>query len=75
MREVRLGAPIWRYSIKRSSDSCRRCRVGRAPDLVPLHRGRHLPDATATVRALNEQGKLATIDVLGEEITNEGRRT
>ena len=34
--------------------------------------GDHLPDATATVRMLNEQGKLATIDVLGEEITNEG---
>ena len=33
--------------------------------------GDYLPDATATVRALNEQGKLATIDVLGEEITNE----
>jgi proline dehydrogenase len=33
--------------------------------------GDHLSDATATVRMLNEQGKLATIDVLGEEITNE----
>ena len=33
--------------------------------------GDHLSDATATVRALNEQSKLATIDVLGEEITNE----
>ena len=33
--------------------------------------GDHLTDATATVRALNEQHKLATIDVLGEEITNE----
>ena len=33
--------------------------------------GDYLPDASATVRALNEQGKLATIDVLGEEITNE----
>jgi proline dehydrogenase len=33
--------------------------------------GDHLVDATATVRELNEQRKLATIDVLGEEITNE----
>jgi len=33
--------------------------------------GDRLGDATATVRALNEQAKLATIDVLGEEITNE----
>jgi proline dehydrogenase len=30
-----------------------------------------LADATETVRALNRQGKRATIDVLGEEITNE----
>jgi proline dehydrogenase len=33
--------------------------------------GPELADATATVRALNKQRKLATIDVLGEEITNE----
>jgi proline dehydrogenase len=33
--------------------------------------GDHLADATATVRTLNAEGKLATIDVLGEEITNE----
>jgi proline dehydrogenase len=33
--------------------------------------GPELEDASATVRSLNEQGKLATIDVLGEEITNE----
>jgi proline dehydrogenase len=33
--------------------------------------GAELSDATATVRALNKQRKLATIDVLGEEITNE----
>jgi proline dehydrogenase len=33
--------------------------------------GPELADATATVRALNRTGKLATIDVLGEEITNE----
>jgi proline dehydrogenase len=33
--------------------------------------GPELDDASATVRALNQQGKLATIDVLGEEITNE----
>ena len=33
--------------------------------------GDRLSDATATVRGLNEEGKLATIDVLGEEITNE----
>jgi proline dehydrogenase len=33
--------------------------------------GPELVDATATVRALNKQGKLATVDVLGEEITNE----
>jgi len=33
--------------------------------------GPEIGDATATVRALNKQGKLATIDVLGEEITNE----
>jgi proline dehydrogenase len=33
--------------------------------------GPELDDASATVRSLNEQGKLATIDVLGEEITNE----
>ncbi len=33
--------------------------------------GPELTDATATVRALNRERKLATIDVLGEEITNE----
>ena len=33
--------------------------------------GAELADATATVKALNKRGKLATIDVLGEEITNE----
>jgi len=33
--------------------------------------GSELSDATHTVRALNAQGKSATIDVLGEEITNE----
>jgi proline dehydrogenase len=33
--------------------------------------GSDLSDATATVKKLNEQGKLATVDVLGEEITNE----
>jgi proline dehydrogenase len=33
--------------------------------------GPELEDASATVRALNAQGKLATVDVLGEEITNE----
>ena len=33
--------------------------------------GPELSDASATVRALNAQGKLATVDVLGEEITNE----
>jgi proline dehydrogenase len=33
--------------------------------------GSELGDASVTVRSLNEQGKLATIDVLGEEITNE----
>src|SRR5215210_602029 len=33
--------------------------------------GSELADATTTVRTLNKQGKLATIDVLGEEITNE----
>ena len=32
--------------------------------------GSKLSDATAVVRALNAQGKTATIDVLGEEITN-----
>jgi proline dehydrogenase len=32
--------------------------------------GAELVDATATVRALNERGKLATVDVLGEETTN-----
>jgi proline dehydrogenase len=32
--------------------------------------GSDLDDATWTVRALNERGKRATIDVLGEEITN-----
>ncbi len=33
--------------------------------------GTDIPDATRVVRGLNAQGKLATIDVLGEEITNE----
>jgi proline dehydrogenase len=33
--------------------------------------GSDIPDATRVVRGLNAQGKLATIDVLGEEITNE----
>ena len=33
--------------------------------------GSTLDDAVATVRALNAAGKLATIDVLGEEITHE----
>jgi proline dehydrogenase len=33
--------------------------------------GPALSDASATVRALNAQGKLATVDVLGEETTNE----
>jgi proline dehydrogenase len=33
--------------------------------------GDTLSDATATVRALNARRRLATIDVLGEEITNE----
>jgi proline dehydrogenase len=33
--------------------------------------GSDIPDAMRVVRELNVQGKLATIDVLGEEITNE----
>jgi len=33
--------------------------------------GSELKDARATVRRLNAEGKLATVDVLGEEITNE----
>ena len=33
--------------------------------------GERLEDAVATVRRLNGRGKLATVDVLGEEITNE----
>ena len=33
--------------------------------------GPELRDARETVRALNAEGKMATIDVLGEEITNE----
>ena len=33
--------------------------------------GPELKDARETVRHLNSGGKLATIDVLGEEITNE----
>jgi proline dehydrogenase len=33
--------------------------------------GSDIPDATRVVRRLNVDGKLATIDVLGEEITNE----
>jgi proline dehydrogenase len=33
--------------------------------------GSDIPDATRVVRKLNVDGKLATIDVLGEEITNE----
>jgi proline dehydrogenase len=33
--------------------------------------GPELADATTTVKTLNKRGKLATIDVLGEEITNE----
>jgi proline dehydrogenase len=33
--------------------------------------GSTLADAVATVRALNDDGKMATIDVLGEEITRE----
>src|ERR687886_1405024 len=33
--------------------------------------GPELKDARETVRRLNAQGKLATIDVLGEEITSE----
>jgi proline dehydrogenase len=34
--------------------------------------GPDLEDATHTVRALNARGKLATVDVLGEEISNVG---
>jgi proline dehydrogenase len=34
--------------------------------------GPELKDATATVRALNARGKLATVDVLGEEIKEAG---
>ena len=33
--------------------------------------GPELKDARETVRRINAEGKLATIDVLGEEITNE----
>ncbi len=33
--------------------------------------GEKLEDAITVVRKLNQQGKLATIDVLGENITNE----
>src|SRR5438128_7024002 len=33
--------------------------------------GPELKDARETVRRLNAQGKMATVDVLGEEITNE----
>src|SRR5262245_66480102 len=33
--------------------------------------GSDIPDATRVVGKLNAEGKLATIDVLGEEITNE----
>ena len=32
--------------------------------------GSELDDATHTVRALNARGKMATVDVLGEEITD-----
>src|SRR4051794_34280841 len=33
--------------------------------------GSDIPDATRVVRELSAEGKLATIDVLGEEIVNE----
>src|SRR3954468_14636197 len=33
--------------------------------------GPELKDARATVRRLNAEGKMATVDVLGEEIANE----
>ena len=33
--------------------------------------GTTLDEAVAVVRALNDDGKLATVDVLGEEITRE----
>ena len=32
--------------------------------------GEQVEDACGVVKTLNEQGKMATIDVLGEEITN-----
>jgi len=38
----------------------------------PYIAGPTLEDAIAVVRRLNGEGKLATIDVLGEEITNDG---
>jgi proline dehydrogenase len=38
---------------------------------APYIAGPTLADATATVRALNAEGKLATVDVLGEEIGRE----
>src|SRR4051812_6010081 len=37
----------------------------------PYIAGATVDDAVRTVRALNASGKMATIDVLGEEITNE----
>jgi proline dehydrogenase len=38
---------------------------------APYIAGANLDDAVETVRALNRDGKLATVDVLGEEITRE----
>ena len=38
---------------------------------APYIAGANLDDAVETVRALNRDGKLATVDVLGEEITHE----
>ena len=37
--------------------------------------GPHLADAVATVRRLNAEGAMATVDVLGEEVTERSRAT
>ena len=50
-------------------DAARRTAARRASALVAYIAGPTLDDARATVAGLNADGKLATVDVLGEEIT------
>ena len=66
-----IWPPPWPSSTARSSGCCRLCRSPSCSGSRPAtSRGRRSTTRSRVVRELNAKGKLATVDVLGEEITS-----